>query len=290
MRGHRDLARQALSWITHAQRLLTTEELQHALAIELDESTLDHQNLDDVEEIVSVCAGLVTVDEESSIIRLTHYTTQEYLERVLSEWNPSAQETIAEACFTYLLFDVFRSGSCASDEAFEQRVTENPLFRYCIHHWSRHVQPIRYPCLASKLALEFLCNNTLIESVSQAVSILIYNYPGFSLGFTRQLNGLHLVAEYGLVYMAGLLFEQKSRSGDLILDTKDSNDWTPLHWAAQGGHEAVVQLLLATGQVDADSKDDHGQTPLHWAAMRGHEAVVQLLRATGQVDADSSTA
>jgi hypothetical protein len=31
--------------------------------------------------MVSVCAGLVTIDEESNIIRLVHHTTQEYFER-----------------------------------------------------------------------------------------------------------------------------------------------------------------------------------------------------------------
>ena len=52
---------------------------------------------------------------------------------------------------------------------------------------------------------------------------------------------------------------------------------TPLSWAAEYGHEAVVQLLLGTTQVDVDSKDSSGQTPLYWAAARGDEAVVQRL-------------
>jgi ankyrin repeat protein len=71
-------------------------------------------------------------------------------------------------------------------------------------------------------------------------------------------------------------------------DLKDSKSGqTPLSWAAEGGHEAVVQLLLATGKVDVDSKDKDGRTPLSRAACRGHEAVVQLLLATGKVDVDS---
>ena len=95
-------AKKVLSWITYTERQLTTRELSHALAIELGEldednlsdgkditaicagliaEELDEDNIPDVEDIVSVCAGLVTVDEESNIIRLVHYTTQEYFER-----------------------------------------------------------------------------------------------------------------------------------------------------------------------------------------------------------------
>jgi len=77
----RELAKQVLSWITCAKRPLTTTELQHALGVEVGESELDEDNFSQIEDIVSVCAGLVTVDEESNIIRLIHYTTQEYFER-----------------------------------------------------------------------------------------------------------------------------------------------------------------------------------------------------------------
>jgi hypothetical protein len=90
------LAKQVLSWIAYAKRPLTTSELRHALAVEVRESQLDEENLSEIQDVVLVCAGLVTVDEESDIIRLVHYTTQEYFERTQKTWCPDAQRDIAE--------------------------------------------------------------------------------------------------------------------------------------------------------------------------------------------------
>jgi len=55
------------------------------------------------------------------------------------------------------------------------------------------------------------------------------------------------------------------------LDSKDRRGRTPLSWAAENGHEAVVKLLLEKG-AELDSNDNiYGRTPLSWAAMNGHE-------------------
>ena len=75
--------------------------------------------------------------------------------------------------------------------------------------------------------------------------------------------------------------------GRANVDSRDKSDRTPLLWAVQNGHEAVVKLLLATGKVDVDSRDKSDRTPLLWAAQKGHEAVVKLLLATGKVDVDA---
>jgi ankyrin repeat protein len=48
----------------------------------------------------------------------------------------------------------------------------------------------------------------------------------------------------------------------------------------------VVQLLIATGEVDIDSNDKDNRTPLWWAAERGYETIVKLLIVTGRVGID----
>ena len=36
-------------------------------------------------------------------------------------------------------------------------------------------------------------------------------------------------------------------TGKVNVDWKDQNGWTPLSWATEGGHKAVVELLLKAG-------------------------------------------
>ena len=43
--------------------------------------------------------------------------------------------------------------------------------------------------------------------------------------------------------MVKLLLE----TGKADVEWKDKNDWTPLSYATEGGHEAVVKLLLKAG-------------------------------------------
>lgn len=116
-----------LSWITCAERPLTTSELQHALATKVGKSELDQGDLPHIGDMISVCSGLVTVDEESRTIRLVHYTTQEYFERTQEHWFPNANLDITIVCVNYLSFRVFESGFCETDAEFEGRLGLNSL-------------------------------------------------------------------------------------------------------------------------------------------------------------------
>ena len=62
-----------------------------------------------------------------------------------------------------------------------------------------------------------------------------------------------------------------------------------LHWAAQYGHPAVAELLLANG-AEVYVRNSDGWMPLHMAAVRDNPAVAELLLANGaKVDAKDTT-
>ena len=62
----------------------------------------------------------------------------------------------------------------------------------------------------------------------------------------------------------------------------DSQGLTPIHVAAQAGHEDVVGVLLRYG-VDINIRTTYSrQTPIHIAALEAREEVVKLLVKSGE--------
>ena len=270
------LAKEVLSWITCAKRPLTTTELQHALAIKVGQAEFDEGSKTDIEDIVSVCAGLVTVDEEGGIIRLVHYTTQEYFERTQKKWFSTVEFDISSICVTYLSFTVFGSGFCHTDSSFEERLRLNPLYDYAARYWGDHA---RQASSLNERIIDFLKCESKVEAATQGM-LARKRFPShsdYSQHFPRRMTGLHLAAYFGITNLIEILL----RSVDV--ESKDTSGRTPLSWAAQRGHATVVkQLLEAKANVEAKSG---AGTPLSYAAGRGHEAVVkQLLEARAEVD------
>ncbi|KAH6844808.1 hypothetical protein B0I37DRAFT_312184, partial [Chaetomium sp. MPI-CAGE-AT-0009] len=261
-------AKRVISWMVCAKRQLTLSELRHALALEVGDPQLDLDNLPLPQDIVSVCAGLVTVDQGSGIISLVHYTTQEYFERTRNQWFPTADDDMAKACTTYLSFDVFQRGPCLTDTDFEERLQTYPLYDYAAHFWGHHA---REAASEDPLILEFSQSEAKTEASSQALLAIKDCRCSWSIrDIAARMGGLHLAAYFGLEKLVPALI------GKFGVDPEDGDKRTPLSWAAQNGHESVVRLLLGEGANKA-STDNSGMTPLSWATRGGHDAVVQLL-------------
>jgi ankyrin repeat protein len=239
--------------------------------VEIGESELDEENLLEIEDMVSMCASLVTVDEESDVIRLIHYTTQEYFGRTQTSWFPNGLRDIATTCVTYLSFDAFETSYCLTDEEFEVRLQLNPLYDYAARNWGHHV---RATLAVEQLVVDFLKSKVRVSSSSQAMMVS-RGSSSYSQHVLKQMIGVHLAAYFGLKEaMIALL-----RNGH-NLDSKDSNSRTPLSYATRYEHKAVVELLLEKG-AKLGTKDNFGLTPLSWAVEKGHKAVVKLLLEKG---------
>ncbi|KAF2257611.1 hypothetical protein CC78DRAFT_442927, partial [Lojkania enalia] len=243
--GDYELGKKVLSWITYAKRPLTTTEMCCALAVELDKAELDPENIPDVEDLLSVCAGLVVIDRESAVIRLVHYTTQEYFERIRDAWNPGAQLHIASICLTYLSLSIFKTGSCSSDQEFEERLQESQFLDYAAKHWGEHAVTVEDQIC--ELACSFLSHRELVSCATQ-VLLLKYTYRGYSQGYPKDSTGLHLTARFGLpIVLEALLLKNQVRETAVVLERRDSDGQTLLYLAAGHGHQRMVKLLVDKG-------------------------------------------
>jgi hypothetical protein len=280
------LARKALSWITYAERPLTTGELCHALAVDVGDDDLDEDNIPEVEDVISVCAGLVVVDEASNVIRLVHYTTQEYFERTRGEWIPNAQLEIASACLTYLSFRPFRSGICTTDEEFESRIEHYGFLDYAARYWDTHAFTIQEQLL--DLALPYLQNSNLVscsEEVKRTYKTILGDYLRH---LESGATSLHVTAGSGLLYLSEKLLLPSGGNVNAMANSRDSYSRTPMFLAAVNGHEATVKLLMEREDVDVNARDRSGVTVLMYAAVNGQRDVVELLITRHDVNMDAT--
>lgn len=225
LEDQKELAIQALTWIVHAQRPLTTTELQHALGVEAGELEFHEDNIPDLRDTISACCGLVTVNKESDIVRLVHYTTQEFFERQGASYLPNAHTEIVNTCVTYLSFDVFSSGACHVACDFTRRLAEFPLYEYSSRYWGCHANGLE----EVELVQVFLNLPAQLEGSSQV--LLNGRWPCKNKQASLQVASLHLVAYFGLsVAVARKVLEK------IDVDIQDSHDRTPLSYASENGH------------------------------------------------------
>lgn len=276
-----ETARKVLSWILCARRPLSTFELLHALAVEIGDTEIDEDNFLDTEQLLTICAGLVTIDETSENVRFIHYTTQEYLQRNRETWLPGAEVEIARICTAYLSLNDLSAGPCSSTQDYDRRVETLALLEYSAVHWGSHTNVLVEADFASEAgsevrteALAFLSNVKCCSSASQALFMSGRSFfsEGTIVTEGEGFSGSHWIGRFGLA----LLFKRWD-SGEARWDRCDSDGRTPLSWAASEGHQEVLKLLLDIGKVDMDAKDYYGRTPLSWASGNGQEAIVELL-------------
>jgi hypothetical protein len=121
---------------------------------------------DQIELIVSVCAGLVIVDE-TGIIGFSHLIISGYFEQTQKHWFLNAEKNVIETCVTYLLFKAFETGFCETDEKFKTRLKQHPLYDYAARYWENHSRIVLTDM--ERRLLELLENRAKVNALFQAM-------------------------------------------------------------------------------------------------------------------------
>jgi ankyrin repeat protein len=272
-----ELAHEVIAWIVHARRRLTTMELQEALGVEIGEDEFDSDNCPDIDYVVSVCAGLVTIDHGTNVIRLVHYTAQEYFEKNQQKWFPGAEAKIANVCITYLSYTVPGANLHPQPQRHDQTSllwcrskaypTTPQFYNYAALNWGHHAgeAPTTFAGI-----MQFLRQPKKIETAWRAIARSISVWSSFGIYHLTRGSGLHLTAYFGLEAATSMLIRETSSPE--LLRTQHA---TPIMIAVLQGHKAIVKLLLDRNV--AVNPSPYGLTPLFLAAHLGHQTMVQLL-------------
>ena len=264
-----------LQWLAHAKRPMKVNELCHALAVEYEQTSnppceLDRGNILDANDLTEVCAGLVTIEEQSSVIRFVHATTQEFLNEHLDALFPSAEIKLSYTCLAYLSLSEFAEGSARTDQEFEKRLELYPFFHYAACGFGSHLkgQPERE---LETQALEMLRNPMRLAAINQVTYTRHANasYHGYSQSAPQELSSLHVTAALGLAHLNSKLLQIGEDPRQ-----KDSLGRTALHYASSQGH---LQLIRQMQDAENETRDVFWESALHLATQNGHVSAVKLL-------------
>jgi len=265
-------------WICHAEEMLTANELCHALAIEVGSTDFSARNIPSIMTLVGCCQGLIIADNEGSIIRLVHFTLREYLSTHPDIFS-RPHSAIAEICWTYLNCQQVKTISVATKDDLCTLTNNEPFLVYCSLHWGVHAKK-ELSDHAKSLALQlFREYDGHISVALLAVTSLCYPEGPYTGSLW---SPLHCASYFGIVGVVTALVQM----GCYGLSERDYWGYTAPAWAADMGHEEVVEILLGLEGVTPDKPDKYGGTLLLLSAVKGHEGVVKILLEREDVNPD----
>jgi len=273
----RNLGMRVLMWLHLATRPLLLKELQHALAVVLEEGKHGNIDLDEDEipaqkRLLDCCLGLVIVDEETMTVRFVHDMLEEYFKRDNHSitYFPDHHSLAAQIFLTYLNFGELSADdtddmtpACESDEdkleddEFED--DEDDEFEKEEDGEFEDAEDIVDAIMTNFSFLAYAADHwgqyAVHEGCSDAVEVLAMKL----LRADRSRKHPHVAL---LVLYRSLCY------GAYGYVTTLGSRFLGIHAAACFG---LVRYITELGKdYDWDAKDGGGRTPLSWAAARGH--------------------
>ena len=290
--GRREIAARILRWVVMAVRPLTLSELSIAIETTVEPSIVAFNRDERIRDQVSYCGNfLITKEDEVGLI---HQSAKDYLLRKNWGSNPELEvfgvkEEVANLEIARKCMDYLQSGALENREPKPGPLLRNPdhlrafpLLSYAALHWHEHARILARSADIFDMSLPFYHKKSQIW-----MSWLnVYWASKFRGRPPKLFTLLHLASYFGLLPLAENLVLTKSwikkMKRSYNLNKMDGTGRTALMYAAEGGHEAVVRLLLANGADTEITIGKHGYcTALIMAIQTGHESIVKLLLEKG---------
>ncbi|KAH6903944.1 ankyrin repeat-containing domain protein, partial [Coprinopsis sp. MPI-PUGE-AT-0042] len=214
--------------------------------------------------LLSVCCGLVSIDEKTKLVRLIHYTTRDAILPQIQNLHPVPHAILAHVCIAHVASRGFQNCNLecetgVEEDAFQELLHGDLLLAYAYRSWVHHTRQ----CL----------HHTPILVAASALVVNSTNYPLENERTRLDFGGpLHIAAFYGIEE----LIPPASQAQTPYVQTTFRRA-SPLMLAVKVGHLACAQTLLSLPGIDANLRDITGKTTLMQAAANGHVECVQLL-------------
>lgn len=285
-----EIARKAPLWICYSQRPLHVNELQHAIATELEDMDFDSDGITAIELISSCCMGLLVCDDQQTC-RLFHLTAYDFLRNTPEYGAPVGHLMISKTCLTYLSFSTIKhEGPCSDLQCLEQRLQNLCLINYAAKMLGEHVREVEDSIADAIVA--FIEDDSLRASFTQVFYHRKREDPELQRimfeSLPTGLSSLQFVCGLGLLAAARCLIQRGA-----FLTHADNQGWTPLISATSYNRLEIIDLLLQNNRNSGDATsdladvtgieqpDNQGRTPLFWAVLKGQAEAAEKLLAAG---------
>ncbi|KAF9874520.1 hypothetical protein CkaCkLH20_08083 [Colletotrichum karsti] len=281
LKDHVDLAMKVLSWVSSAEEPMETSAIIDALAVEPGDQYIDKDRLFRLADLESVCAGLVTVDQSTGIIRLVHYTAQEYFDRKRNFWFPTADLDITRSCLTYLSFMDF--GTNVHDLNDDWLRSHHPFGFYAFVSWGFHARRAsKNNQKDSSQPLRDLLMNSIAQFFDTPNSELVGHLLLARVFEDDEETLVSQSSSTSSIWLHTAVFHELEDSikfrGNYDVNAKDSLGRTPLHCAVgDKGGGSIIRLLLSAEDIDVNAQDYLGRSALWWAVFWTDSFSVKLL-------------
>ena len=204
-----------LSWVYHAKRLLTLDEMRELLDFRDGNSPDEGSEEEDVgDDFMTSCESLITHEESSGVLRFCHATVREWLPES-TIWNDLLSPVeIAKICLNHLDQDEFDE-PCIDRQSLRQRQEMYKLSDYTSKYWHQHVRDVEHDASVQDQVLKtFMSQNKRVSILQLADSWL--NDPTDDPTHLR-LSLLHVICQHGLTVICAAFHDRGFDIDDLYI-------------------------------------------------------------------------